>query len=33
MARETLFKLGAMITDRGAKKERATRDLDAFRLH
>lgn len=32
-ANKCLSTIGAMITDRGAKKERATRDLDAFRLH
>ena len=32
-ANKCLSTIGAMITDRGAKKERAARDLDAFRLH
>ena len=32
-ANKCLGTIGSMITDRGAKKERATRDLDAFRLH
>lgn len=32
-ANKCLSTIGSMITDRGAKKERAARDLDAFRLH
>ena len=32
-ANKCLSTIGAMITDRGAKKERAARDLDKFRLH
>lgn len=31
-ANKCLSTIGSMITDRGAKKERAARDLDAFRL-
>ena len=32
-ANKCLGTIGNMISDRGAKKERAARDLDAFRLH
>ena len=32
-ANKCLTTIGNMISDRGAKKERAARDLDAFRLH
>lgn len=32
-ANKCLSTIGSMITDRGAKKERAARDLDKFRLH
>jgi len=32
-ANKCLTTIGSMISDRGAKKEKAARDLDAFRLH
>ena len=32
-ANKCLATIGGMVMDRGAKKERAARDLDAFRLH
>ena len=32
-ANKCLSTIGSMVTERGAKKERAARDLDAFRLH
>lgn len=32
-ANKCLSTIGSMISDRGAKKEKAARDLDAFRLH
>ena len=32
-ANKCLTTIGSMVSDRGAKKEKAARDLDAFRLH
>ena len=32
-ANKCLSTIGSMVTERGAKKEKAARDLDAFRLH
>ena len=32
-ANKCLTTIGSMVSDRGAKKEKAARDLDTFRLH